>query len=453
MLTAPRAYSFILGGLSVLALAPFEFLPILLLTFPLFFKTLNHETKTKKFWLGWWFGFGYFVFGLYWISNSLLVDAEKFAWMIPFAIAGIPSVLAFYIAITAWVYGKLKSKFNEIGQVILFISLWVVAEIARNYLFTGFPWNSIGYASLFALPLAHIAAYGGVFLASFVVLLIAFLPLLYRSKIALLAIALALGLGSYSYLFEESSGKGLKVRLVQPSVEQSLKWIPELKAKQLVETMELAGQGDANEFDFIIWPEAGVPFHLNRNPQIIEKIAEITPKDGYSIVGSLRSEGDNSETYKIWNSIYIINADAEIVAIYDKRHLVPFGEYVPFRDALPVDKITPGQFDISSGLGPEILQVDDWKMIPLICYEVIFPRYSAVENGDFILNITNDGWFGDSTGPHQHLAMARMRAIEQGKPVFRAANNGISAIISSKGEVLDSLHLNKRAVLDYSFSY
>jgi apolipoprotein N-acyltransferase len=177
-----------------------------------------------------------------------------------------------------------------------------------------------------------------------------------------------------------------------------------------------------------------------------EKIASVTPEGKITIASSTRMEGDYE---KIWNSLFVINSGAKLLEYYDKHHLVPFGEYVPFRDILPIDKITPGMLDFSAGNEGKTLSVNGMKFLPLICYEIIFPHY-ADGDYDFIVNITNDAWFGDSTGPQQHLAMTQMRAIEQGRPVLRAANTGVSAVIDQFGRIKQKIDYGKKGIITAS---
>ena len=439
---------FTAGGLADLALAPFYIFPVLLISFPLFFKILDSaENKKQAFKIGWMFGFGYFIFGLYWIANSLLVDAEKFAWLIPFAVCGIPFGLAIFIGLFAVCYhvgGRLRGVF-------LFATLWVVFELLRTFIFTGFPWNLIGYTALFSIEFAQIGAIGGVYLLSYAVIIISLLPVYYRKrKIVLPVIILTIAgflYGSSHMVTDQAEIKKAKIVIFQPNIEQSLKWDPLEAKKQFIKSIDYNDRKEFKEADIILWPETGVPYYLNRHQQASELLRRIAPDNGVLVTGGLRSEGEK-EDYRVWNALYAVSKEG-IYQSYDKIHLVPFGEFVPFRQYLPLEKITPGSMDFSSGGKREVIRYKDGpSFLPLICYEVIFPEFSHSEvKPDLLVNVTNDGWFGDSTGPYQHLAMSQMRAIEQGVPLLRAANTGVSAVIDHNGRILGSLPYNERGFL------
>jgi len=455
--TQKKLALFLAGIVANLAFAPFEFFPILLLSFPLFLLILETATSRKQaFWFGWWFGFGHFLAGFYWISNSLLVDADKFAWLIPFAAGGIPSVLAIYIGLAALFFHIITTRyqFPQLAKIIIFINLWLLTEFARNYLFTGFPWNLVGYSLLFNLPLAQIASLGGVFLASWFALLLAFLPLIFSNKKAFVALIL-ITIVSYSwgaYRIDNSNMQQINktVKLIQPNIKQTLTWDEKTARADFQTNLDLMKSG--KQADYYIWAEAAGVYHLNRSREALYALQDATPAGSLTIVGADRTEGYTREDYKAWNSMYVISP-RKIEAIYDKQHLVPFGEYVPFSKILPLEKITYGMADFSSGQGERLINIDGLRALPLICYEAIFTDYilptrAKVEiKPDLIINITNDAWFGNSTGPYQHLAMTRLRAIETGIPTLRTAKSGISAVIDAFGNIINSLGLNQKGAV------
>ena len=430
---------FFAGGILNFAFAPFYVVVIAFFSFPYLYKKLAAAKSGKQaFWHGWWFGFGHFVFGLYWISNSLLVDL-RFAWLIPFAVSLIPSAAAIFIGLVCYVFYKSKHK-----SIFLFASLWVLAEIARSYFpFGGFPWNLIGYSALFSNYFAQIASIGGVYLASFIIIIIS-LSITSNKTWWLLILIPAIFIFGYVRV-QPTEYTTTKVRIVQPNIAQTLKWDPALLNLNFFDTLALAAGSDA---DIIVLPESAVPYHINRKPEVAAKIASVLKEGAFIVAGSSRSE----DGYKIWNSLFLLDSKGEIQDYYDKHHLVPFGEYVPLRQFLPIEKITPGMIDFTAGTQGKIITSAKYKFLPLICYEVIFPNYAQINSKmgeyDFIVNTTNDGWFGNSTGPQQHLSMTIMRAIEQGKPVLRAANTGVSAIIDPYGRVLASAPYNKVEAID-----
>lgn len=445
---------FFAGGLADLAFAPFYFFPVLLVSFPVFFKVLESAiSKKQAFRIGFMFGFGYFVFGLYWIANSLLVDASKFAWLIPFSVCGIPFLLSFYTGFFAVYYHFTSRSFGIKAKIILFASLWVVFEFLRTWLFFGFPWNLIGYTGLVSITFSQIAGIGGVYLLSFLVIIITLLPVYYKNY-SLVALTVIAVIGSFAFGYVElqapaQKAQTKKIMIFQPNIEQTLKWEPQMAKMNFLNDVEYVKEQNYQDKDLVIWPESGVPYYLNNQPWIVDILKQVAPDNGVVVTGALRAEGDSRENYQVWNTLYAVSADG-IYKYYDKIHLVPFGEFVPFRKYLPIDKITPGAVDFSRGANRDIIKFGTGpSFLSLICYEVIFPEYARSEQSpDVIVNVTNDGWFGNSTGPYQHLAMAQMRAIEEGVPVLRAANTGISAVIGPNGKIITSLGYGKRGIIE-----
>jgi apolipoprotein N-acyltransferase len=248
-----------------------------------------------------------------------------------------------------------------------------------------------------------------------------------------------------------SGSTGIWLRLVQPSISEKLKWDPAAAEQNLERLMKLSAAPSNHALAAILWPEAAVPFLLERDDARRSAIAAILPKNGYLVTGALRANPPPATVTQVWNSVEAVDAQGAIRATYDKAHLVPFGEYVPFRDVLPMKKITPGAIDISAGPGPRSLSLPGLPSFsPIVCYEVIFPE-AVVDRGarpDWILNVTNDVWYGHSSGPYQHFAIARTRAVEQGLPLVRAANNGISGVVDATGRILAGMDLDTIGYID-----
>jgi apolipoprotein N-acyltransferase len=446
-----------MGLLSSLAFAPLFFFPILLISFS-YFLLLIHLAKSKKiaFFTGWWFGFGFFLAGLYWISFALLVDINSFWWLIPFAILLIPAILATYVALVAFL-AKLLSK-NQYSLLVNFICLWVVAEIIRVNILTGFPWLLIGYSLCFSDYTIQLASVLGIYGLSFVGLFISctpFLLLLSNKKRDFIWVILAIlifitnyGFGYMRLKEYPTTYTTTMIRVVQANIPQNLKWDYKETMNNLLKHINLSKQ-EHNKIDYVIWPESAIAFPLALQDRLM--LGNILPKNSLLLSGGIRVDNANHPT-SVWNTVFVINAQGEIMDFYDKTHLVPFGEYIPFKKFIPVTKITHGTLDYSSGFGLKRIKVSNQlpSFTPLICYEAYFPEKTIASGSqpDFIINFTNDAWYGNTSGPYQHLHMTRLRAVEQGIPIIRAANTGISAIIDSYGRILSELPLNNSGVID-----
>jgi apolipoprotein N-acyltransferase len=238
---------------------------------------------------------------------------------------------------------------------------------------------------------------------------------------------------------------GVWLRIVQPSIPQTMKWDPAAAEANFRRLLDLSAAPAARRVAAVVWPEAATPFLLERDATRRQEIAAVVPEEGYVIAGALRASPPPGPVTQIWNSIDVLNRDGDIVAHYDKAHLVPFGEYVPMRDALPFKKITAGTIDLSAGPGSRTIALPGLPpFAAAICYEAIFPGtiVDREERPAWILNVTNDAWYGHSSGPFQHLASARTRAVEEGLPMVRVGNNGISAVIDAVGRVRARINLD-----------
>jgi apolipoprotein N-acyltransferase len=452
------------GVIAAAALPPVHALPLLLISFPCFIWLIDGTPNWRRaFWVGWWFGLGHFAAGLYWIAHALVVDL-RFAWLIPFAVLCIPAVIGLYIGVAAALARAVRSGFLRIAVLAL---SWTLMEWLRGQLFTGFPWNPIGSvwvvfdvalqsasyigvlglglltvlgAALFALPAYEVSGFQWRrFSPSALCIVIIFLPGFLRSD------------------FREplTYHPNIHLRIVQPNIPQKIKWLRSLKDKHLATYLSLSGRPATHASTHIIWPETAVPFVMSRDAVRREQIAAVIPEKGLLLTGSIRTSESGVNPFQLWNSFHALSASGAIEKTHDKFHLVPFGEYVPFgkffRRYLGLKKITAGRTDFSAGPGPQTLKLSTLPSFsPLICYEVIFADgvVAADSRPKWLLNITNDAWFGTSSGPYQHFAMARLRAVEQGLPLIRAANTGISGVVDPFGRVIKQLSLNTRGVID-----
>lgn len=456
----------VLGAASALALPPFYVVPLL---WPgligLCLLSVSAATWRQAALIGWLFGVGWFAVGLYWIANAFLVDAETYGFLAPFAVIGMAVGMAIYPALAAAALWQFTKRYNvpAWGVVAAFASLWTLAEWLRGWLLTGFPWNPLSSIWAFSGEMLQGVALLGALGLSFITALVFAAPVLLfaesddlrqRARAFVLAASAVLPLiwiGGWLRL----AGGGtvtrpdINLRIVQPSIPQADKWRAELRQGHVIRQMAMSKRrpGPAGAPTHVIWAETNVPFVLGPEPEIVSSLAAAVPEDGHLIFGAPRRSDDGA----FFNSLFVIDGHGDVNATFDKFHLVPFGEYVPLRWLLPFGKLVENRGDFSPGPGPMTLKVDGLPPFsPVICYEIIFAGHviDKADRPEWILNITNDGWFGASTGPRQHLVQARLRAIEEGLPVVRAANSGISAVIDAYGRVRNSLDLGEQGIVD-----
>ncbi|MBP7710542.1 MAG: apolipoprotein N-acyltransferase [Rickettsiales bacterium] len=454
------------GALGSLAFAPLHIFILAPIALSVFYFLLDGAAKRKEiFWLGFAFGFGHFLVGIYWIAISLLVDAASFAWLIPFALTLIPSALALYLALFALLYKFCVSKFKlnfSYQKILTFALLWVIFEILRSLLFTGFPWNLLGYIWMFDEHFAQSASIFGIYGLSFFAVLICLLPTLFFDKkpnkiFATILVTLFVTNAVYGYLRVDDSkivtNPKTKLRLVQGNIKQEMKWDAQEKYKNLLKHIELTNSKSLDDISAVIWSETAVPYVIEEGSELLAKLRQATPPEGVLITGALRlGYFDESKTQisNAWNSVFTLNQSG-ISNTYDKHHLVPFGEYIPLQNYVPfVEKITEGAMGFSEGEGAQTLAAQGFSFSPLICYEVIFSDEILNKNSrpDLFVNVTNDAWFGKSSGPYQHFDMSKMRAIEYAIPMARVANTGITAFIDPFGRVINKINLNQSGFID-----
>ncbi len=475
----------IVGALTTLSFAPFFQSWILWLTLPIFamkLRSLDAKTasaksggektkgakskRTHHFIYGWCYGLGYFLASTYWIANALLVDAATYFWYIPFATIGLSALLGCYFGLMALLL-RHKSAVKIVPYSFCFAGLWLLCELLRSYAFTGFPWNLLGYAWGASDVSIQSASIGGVFFLSLITALLALLPLWLRERqfiattCALTCLCAMLGFGAIRLANNPTNYvENVQLRVVQAAIPQSLKWEAAHKVAAFREHLALSASPAEIAPTHIIWSESSMTTPFEEGDYVAKMLSEAAPINGSLITGVVRvekiiAEKHNVEKYsdneniKLYNSMQSITSTGEIDAIYDKHHLVPFGEYMPLRSLIPFEKLTSGTVDFASGSGQNLQQTKGAPAFhTIICYEAIFPHLSQNEGAKWLLNLTNDAWFGNSTGPRQHLQMARMRAVEQGLPIIRAAGSGISAVIDPYGRMLKSLEINVKNVLD-----
>jgi apolipoprotein N-acyltransferase len=465
--------AFLLGAAAAAAMPPLDVTPALLVAFPgLLWLDKGSTGYGASFRLGWVFGFGFFLAGLYWIAAAMFVDIGRFWWLVPFAAAGLPAGFAIYTGLVLYVTSLVTRRWRlpPAARVVAFAIAWSAAEWARGHLFTGLPWNLIGYAWSGGFPGAGAMLQGtavvGIYGLGFLTVLAFSLPALLGglrqgalspapgwapAVWAILLIGLPAAGGGWRLAVTPTTPTDTRLRLVQPSIPQTLKWDPAAARDNFRRLLDLSAASAQAPLTAIVWPEAATPYLLERDAAARRAIAAVVPKRGYLLTGALRANPPPVPVERIWNSIEALDGNGQIVAAYDKAHLVPFGEYVPFRDILPIAKITPGTMDFSAGPGPRTLALPDLPpFAPMVCYEAIFPAAVVDESNRpaWLLNVTNDAWYGRSSGPYQHFAIARTRAVEEGLPLVRVANNGISAVVDPLGRVLARTDLDTIGYVD-----
>ena len=479
--------SVLLGILTALALAPYYIWPTLVLGFTGLVWLIDGVAQTKGrlrkgFFVGWCFGFGYFLAGIYWLGFAFLVQAEEFAWMAPFAILGMPAFLALFVggftalAVRFWHQGY--------GRVLILVVCLSACEYIRGHILTGFPWNLTGQAFAGTALTAQLASFIGPYGLSLVVMLLAVLPAAliatektgWKPLYALAAgMAAILIIGALRMMTPVGINNQIQIVTVQPNIFQRDKIDPDKQIdnfrKVMAVTAEKFTDGSVTApIVYVAWPENAVPL-LAERPGYLDAIANFLPPNAILLTGSVRRDEIGGKL-RYYNSMLVV-ADVSAtmqpdlpaqaieaglfrqraaIASYDKTHLAPFGEYLPLAGllrAVGLAQLAPFDEGFTPGTGPQTLDLGATKMAPNICYETVFPGtlYPKSDRPDWLLTVTNDAWFGDNAGPKQHLDQARLRAIETGLPFFRSANTGISAAIDPYGRVLKSVPLYQEGAI------
>jgi apolipoprotein N-acyltransferase len=465
--------AFLAGLIGVLALPPFGFFAALFVSFTLLVWLIDGATAVPEagllrrlmpaFRVGWFFGFGYFVGGLWWLGNALLVEADSFAWALPFAVLGLPAVLALYYGLATALARLFWS--DGMGRIAALAFAFGIGEWLRGTLLTGFPWNAIGYGAMPVPLLMQSAGILGIAGVNALAVFVFAAPALIATRrgrgfgltLAALLFAGHVGYGCYAlYVVPMPEAEKTVIRLVQPVIDQAMKLDDSARAEIFERHLSLSAEAPeegGERPDIVIWPETSIPFILTDNPDALVRIADVLEDDQVLIAGAVRTESAGSgKAPRYYNSIYAIDGKGQIIAAADKVHLVPFGEYMPFADvfeSLGVSAVAmPGGF--SAAREHQLLNALGKGFYPLICYEAIFPSEinGSADEAAALLNVTNDAWFGTTPGPYQHFQQARLRAVERGLPLIRAANNGISAIVDAKGQVVSGLAHDVSGIVD-----
>lgn len=465
-------FAFLLGVLLSRAFAPANMFPAVFIVVPFALLMIERSKDGKSaFGSGWWLGFGLFSIGLNWIGYSFTQQDNVPAILAPFAVFALSALLAIYTGLSFWVTWRLKVK--GVARVFVFAASWTLFEVARGFWFTGFPWHLVGSAWAEWLPIAQSTYWLSVYGLSFVTILAAgSLVLFLEEQPSLRAVCVAvvgvlvfpvLAVAGYQRLMgnETYYDLGVSLRVVQANVSQSEKWRSYLIDDHFDNHMQLSrGQsekGKAEGIKLLIWPETAVQREtFDRDGSLLRwRMSRLLEFGSYAITGAPRfAEEDGALNY--YNSLIAFNAKGNLYARYDKNHLVPFGEYLPLEDTLK----SIGLSQLTKAMGGSAWTPGDNlqtvklpgvpSFSPLICYEGIFPGQVVLEGDrpEWMLILSNDAWFGMTDGPYQHLALSRLRAIEEGLPMVRSTSTGVSAVIDAYGRTVSALGLGSRGTIE-----
>jgi apolipoprotein N-acyltransferase len=457
----------VLGAAGALAFEPFRAFPLLLLSYAGLVLLLDgafaSRTRLRQaFAIGWAYGFGFFLVGLHWIGYAFLVDAAAHAWEIPFVAVLLPGGLGLFYAAGAWVCMLLWRPGAQ--RIFLFALVFAIIEWLRGHVLTGFPWNLPAYGWGASLGVLQSVSVFGVYGLSLLTLLFgASLAALPRGKeararwlpagMAVFFLALWANGEARLYTATDATVPGVQLRIVQPATPQSEKYVDRYRLRNWRRLVDLSGSPAAVAPTHIVWPEAAPPFVLARSPEALAEIAVLTGDSRVLLTGQVRIDEGGPRT-RYYNSFAMFGPHGKLLGTSDKFHLVPFGEYLPYETTLRSIGLTEIAADtgFSSGPGPETFSVPGAPPVgPLICYEVIFPQaVTGDPRPSWLVNMTDDSWFGPNAGPLQHLLIARVRAIEEGLPIARAANSGVSGMIDAHGRMRARLDLGLRGFIDTS---
>ncbi len=449
---------------------PYNMAPLVFLIMPILVWAIDRApTARSAFIRGWFFGFGLFIKGMSWVGHSFTMQDEVSLWLAPVAVVSLAAVLALFKALL-FVFVKQVAT-PGVMRIVTFATAWLAVEMLQGTVFTGLPWLLLGSMWADWTAMAQGAALVGVYGLSLATAFIAAAPALFlenKSTVAtrwlpvaamgLLIVWAGFGIGRLQ-ITEVTTFPNFKMRLVQAQIDQRSKWLSyrleDHFREHLILTRQGSKSGKAEDIDLVIWPETAIPENLSSRTSLMRyRIAQLLEPEAHIITGAPRIAAKEDGTRGVYNSLYAVDTDAEITAGYDKFHLVPFGEYLPLEGLLKqvgLSQLTGGGTGFSEGPGPRTLDIEGVPSFsPLICYEVVFPDKVSdwQDRPKWLLNITNDAWFGLTDGPYQHLALARMRAVEEGMAMVRVAGSGITAVIDPLGRDIAILPLDTKGIID-----
>jgi len=452
------AASAVAGALAALAMPPLYWLPLGVVGLVAFVWWWDDAaTPASALMRAWAWGLGHFAVGSYWIIDAFFVPPADFALLGPPMVLCLAAVLGFFPALAGWTAKQLTTRWpflaSRYRRLVVLAVAWTAAEWLRGHVFTGDPWNHLGHVWAFATPLLQVAAIVGVYGLGTLSFLVLAAPVAgWRAATAALVTVVLAGIGGLLTMSSvEENSNGPLLRVVQPNVAQAEKWRPENRERELRKLLDLSRRDGFDRLAAVIWPETAAPFVVQPGSPGLPDLAQAAPPGGYLLAGAARAEARLQDG--VWNSLLAIDRHGAILAHYDKVHLVPFGEYIPFHKELAPISGLIGRGSFEEGESRVTLALPGLPSFsPLICYEAIFPAAVTGPGArpQWLLNVTNDAWFGLSSGPYQHFTSARLRAVEEGLPMIRAANTGVSAVIDAYGRVLAALDMGREGVIDHA---
>ena len=469
-------YLILLGFLTTLSLPPYNFFIINFLTFPLLFifffrkKIENNNKKIFSFKYGWLFGFGYFLSSLYWISIALTFD-ETFKFLIPIGLILVPSFLAIFYGVISYFFFKYKSK-NDIELFFLFCILFGILEFLRGNILTGFPWNLIAYSFSESIKFIQIISFIGTYSFNLVCISIFSCPalmVLKRSNTSVLVTLFFFLLSIFFYVFGfyqinkfsliENKKHDFTIRSLATNVKIDRFFSSKDDTEIINELIEIS-EPNLDKTTIFVWPEGIISNVYSQDIKIYEDLFKEKFNEKHFFLLGINENSIEAKNKKIFNTLALYDHNLNLINSYKKINLVPFGEFIPFENYL--DKtglrvITKDFYSYSAGEKRNIISLNnkflELKILPLICYEMIYSgKIFNDQKFDFIINISEDGWFGKSIGPAQHFSHSIFRSVEYGKYIIRSSNNGISAIINPKGIIEKSVKFNKSGFIDFDQS-
>jgi apolipoprotein N-acyltransferase len=457
-LRSTLALAFVLGVFSSLAMPPLGLFPFLILGLSgLYVFIVLSPSRLAAFFIGCVYALGYHIAGLYWVGNALLVDGNPYVWAWPLAVVGLPAFLALFSGFACLLARHFSNPASRSG-FFAFVAWIGFFEFARSFAFTGFPWNLYGHAWSSVLPILQILSVSDVYwLTALTVAWFALPGYLwigtasrrYKSVLSCALIAALVGIAAFGWtrlMTPPPPPANANIHLVQANIPQSEKWDREKMWDHLVAHLNLSRPDLDARTDtptYIVWAETALSEWLFKQPRTTAVIDEVLAQYSgpvYLVTGFLREYPHIKRHY---NSMIMIEPDKTVSNVYDKKHLVPFGEYIPFQEWIPLEPVAKFR-GFSGGIGPlSMLSPDGLSYSPMICYEIIFSGrvVDPLDRPDFIINVTNDSWYGKTAGPHQHMAQAVFRAVEEGLPVVRVAETGISGVIDPYGRIIEQSEL------------